>query len=60
MSEAIIELLRQISAERDPEKVLPLIKQLRKTLAEEQSRLEAEISKRKIERSGLTDSSDER
>lgn len=48
MSEAIIQLLRQISAERDPEKVLPLIKHLRKVLAEEQSRLEAEISKRKI------------
>ena len=48
MSEDILKLARQISAEHDPEKVLPLIARLRKILAEEQARLEADVPKGKI------------
>jgi hypothetical protein len=44
--EEIVELSRQIAAEDDSRKLIPLIDKLRKVLAKEKARIEAELEKR--------------
>jgi hypothetical protein len=45
--EEIVKLSRQIAAEQNSEKLIPLINRLRKLLAEEKSKIEADIENRK-------------
>ena len=45
LHEQVLKMCRDISAEHDPAKLIVLIKQLRKVLAEEQQRIAALIAK---------------
>ena len=45
LHEQVLEMCRTISAERDPAKLVALIQQLRRVLAEEQRRIAAVIAR---------------
>jgi hypothetical protein len=46
----ILEMCQQISAEKDPAKLVPILGKLRKLLAAEQQRLTAVLAKNEAER----------
>lgn len=46
MHEEIIELVKKVLTETDPNKLAPMLKVLRKRLAEEQQRIQSLIAKR--------------